>query len=63
MPKLFTTTEAAERLSVSQRRIRKLCAEGRLGVKIGRQWLIRANELAEWDPGRVGNPTFRKVPS
>lgn len=58
MTTLFTTAQAAQRLSVSERRVRQLCAKGRLGVKIGRQWLIRATELAEYVPRPVGNPTF-----
>ena len=56
--KLFTTSQAATRLSVTERRVRQLCAEGRLGVKIGRQWLIRAAELAAYTPRAVGNPGF-----
>ncbi len=63
MTKLFTTAEAAARLSVTDRRVRQLCTEGRLGVKIGRQWLIRAAELAEYVPRAVGNPTFGTTPA
>ncbi len=59
--KLFTTSQAATRLSVTERRVRQLCAEGRLGVKIGRQWLIRAAELAAYVPGKVGNPGFSRA--
>jgi len=55
---IFTVKQAAERLSVSERRIRKLCADGRLGVKVGRQWLIKSQELAEFRAKPVGNPEF-----
>ena len=60
MTTLFTTAQAAQRLSVSERRVRQLCKEGTIGVKIGRQWLIRGAELAEYVPRAVGNPGFNK---
>ncbi len=60
---LFTTLEAAERLSITDRRVRQLCKEGRLGVKIGRNWLIRAAEIAAYTARPVGNPNFSRIAS
>jgi excisionase family DNA binding protein len=42
---LMTVAEVAEDLQVSQEYIRKLCQAGRLGRKVGRQWLITREEL------------------
>jgi len=37
----YSTKEAAKKLGISARRVRKLLAEGRIqGVKIGSAWLI-----------------------
>ena len=39
--KYYSTKEAAEKLGISDRRVRKLLAEGRIeGVKLGNFWLI-----------------------
>jgi len=43
--KYLTTAEAAERLGLSDVRVRQLCNDGRLGRKIGRDWLISEEEL------------------
>jgi excisionase family DNA binding protein len=53
----MTVAEVAEELQLSQERIRKLCQAGRLGQKIGRQWLVTREELEEFKrkrrkPGR-----------
>ena len=42
MEKYITLSEAAERWGISERRIRKLCSEGRIkGVtRFGRSWAI-----------------------
>ncbi len=39
--KLLTAPQAAERLGISERRVRKLLSEGRIkALYIGRRWLI-----------------------
>jgi excisionase family DNA binding protein len=43
--KLLTTAEAADRLGLSEVRIRQLCNDGRLGRKVGRDWLFSEEEL------------------
>ena len=55
--KYLTTDEAAERLGLSAVRIRQLANDGRIGTKIGRDWLFTAEELdafatQERGPGR-----------
>lgn len=44
---LYTVTEAAEVLGLSVSRVRKLCADGRMGRKVGSTWIITAAELQE----------------
>ena len=46
--KLLTTTEAAAVLGISEIRVRQLCQDGRLGQKIGRDWLFTQAELDEF---------------
>ena len=53
----MTIPEAAKELDLSETRLRVLCNEGRLGTKVGRQWLITREELDEFkemprNPGR-----------
>lgn len=39
--KYYSTKETAEKLGISERRVRKLLAEGRIeGAKLGNVWLI-----------------------
>jgi hypothetical protein len=42
---LHTVAEAAEALELSEPRIRTLCQEGRMGRKVGRDWVITADEI------------------
>lgn len=58
MAKYLTTAQAAAVLGVIERRVRALCAAGRLGQKIGRQYLIEAEELARFKKvaRKVGHP-------
>lgn len=42
---LYTVTEAAEALELSEPRVRTLCQEGRMGRKVGRDWVITAEEI------------------
>ena len=46
--KYLTTMEAAERLGITDRRVRKLCSEGRLGQKVGRDYLITSEDLSRF---------------
>ncbi len=43
--KLYTAAEAAKVLGVIPRRVTAICETGRLGQKVGRQWIITADEL------------------
>lgn len=43
--KLLGTKEAAEKLGVSERRIRFLCQTKRLGTKVGGNWIITEEEV------------------
>jgi len=56
---LLTTTQAADHLNVSPRRVRALIAAGRLpAVKIGRDWMIEPDALERFQakPRKVGRP-------
>ncbi len=44
----LTTVEAAAELGISDRRVRVLCAEGRLGAKFGRNYLITPQQVAKF---------------
>ena len=57
MPDL-TTTAAAARLGVTPRRVRQYLREGRLpgAYRLGRDWAIPEQTLAEFAPRPVGWP-------
>ena len=60
--RLLSTKEAAERLSVSPRRVRALVAEGRLkGAVVGGALVIREADLLRYAPLPHGRP--KKSPS
>ena len=42
---MYTVTEAAEALELSEPRVRTLCQEGRMGRKVGRDWIITADDI------------------
>lgn len=42
---LYTVAEAAEALELSEPRVRVLCQEGRMGKKVGRDWVISAEDI------------------
>jgi len=58
----LNTEKAAERLGVSERRVRVLCREGRLGRRIGRNWAITAADVARFAkiPRRPGRKPKKK---
>jgi excisionase family DNA binding protein len=60
MPTL-TTAQAAERLGVSDRRVRQYIATGALKAgRAGRDWLINERDLMRFAPLPAGRPRKRK---
>ncbi len=57
--KLLNTTEAAEKLGVSVRRVRQLIAEGKIAAhNLGRDYAIEESALAEVKTyGKAGRPS------
>lgn len=41
----MTVSEVAKELGITENTVRVYCQQGRLGQKIGRQWLITREEL------------------
>jgi predicted site-specific integrase-resolvase len=58
MDKLLNARQAAERLGVTPSLIRRYCLQGRLGTKVGYQWIITEEELEAFEkiPRPVGKP-------
>lgn len=57
---LLTTTEAAERLGITPRRVTMLIAAGRLAaVRVGRDWLIEPAALDAVRHRPAGRPRKR----
>lgn len=56
----YTADEAAIMLGISAALVRRYCRQGRLGKRIGNQWLITDEEIKEFEakPRKVGNPEF-----
>ena len=56
MGKLYSTTEAAEALKISSRRVAVLCTEGRFpgAQKIGKTWAIPESAIKNYVPGERG---------
>lgn len=54
----MTTEEVANELGLSVVRVREFCQDGRLGRRVGRQWIITREELEEFKtiPRKPGNP-------
>lgn len=55
----MTVKEVAKRLGISEKRVREYCNQGRLGEKVGRQWIITEEEYRRFiredytgEPGR-----------
>lgn len=57
---LLTTAQVAALLGVSQQRVRALCRQGRLGSKVGRDWVIDAAQLVAFNERRPGWPRGKK---
>lgn len=41
----MTVDEVAEELELTPQRVREFCQQGRLGRRVGRQWVITREEL------------------
>jgi excisionase family DNA binding protein len=54
--RMLTVAETAELLGVSVERVRQFCYQGRLGHKVGRDWVITEEELAALERKPVGRP-------
>jgi len=54
----LTIRQVAEILGLSRQRIQQLCAQGRLGRRPGRDWVITRAELEAFKklPRRAGRP-------
>lgn len=62
---LYSPAEAAEFLGLSEVRVRQFCMSRRLGQKVGRQWVIPADELHQFAkiPRKEGKPGHQKKDS
>ena len=58
--KLFDTKKAGKKLGISERRVRTLCEEGRLGTQISGCWVISEAELRVFKPRPTGRPAGSK---
>jgi excisionase family DNA binding protein len=47
---MLTIEDVARELNLSTRRVRQFCQEGRLGRRLGWQWVITRDELEEFKP-------------
>lgn len=58
----LSVTEAAKLLDLSDRRVRALCREKRLGQPVGKGYVISKDELRQFKKiyRPVGNPNFRR---
>lgn len=57
MTKLLNTKQVAERLNVSERRIRQFIAQGRLpAIKLARDWMIKEKDLEKVKDRKPGRP-------
>ena len=57
--KLFDTKQVAEKLKITERRVRALCEEGRLGTQISKFsgcWVISEAELRAFKKRPTGRP-------
>ena len=62
MPELLTTEQAGEKLGVNASRVRQFILEGRLpATKLGRDNLIREEDLTLVQERKVGRPSNKKA--
>src|SRR2546427_7060938 len=62
MPDLLTTEQAGEKLGVNASRVRQFILEGRLpAIKLGRDNLIREEDLTLVQERRAGRPSNKKI--
>jgi excisionase family DNA binding protein len=59
MEKLYSTAEAAKILGISVIRVQKLAQEGRMGRKIGRDWVFNDDDLEAVKNRPTGYPVGR----
>jgi excisionase family DNA binding protein len=58
----ISTTEAGERLGISRKRVNQLIEEGRLPAKkIGKTWIINADDLKLVKDRKWGRPRKKKT--
>lgn len=58
---VLTTEEAADRLGISQRRVRQLITDNRLPAeKKGRDYLINEKDLKQVEDRKPGRPASKK---
>lgn len=59
---LLTPTEAADMLDLSERRVQRLCQEGRLGIMVGGRYLIPKQQVERFRkiPRRAGRPPSKR---
>jgi excisionase family DNA binding protein len=62
MDKFYNTKEAATLLGLSPVHVRTLCEQGRLGSKVGRDWIITQEELDAFERRPRGRPPKEKEP-
>ena len=64
MPDLLTTEQAGEKLGVNASRVRQFILEGRLpAIKLGRDNLIREEDLTLVQERKSGRPSNKKAAS
>ena len=57
--KMLSLKEAADELGITVSTLRPYCQDGRIGTKVGNQWVITRAELEEFKakPRKVGRPS------
>lgn len=55
-PSLLSTSQAAKALHINERRVRVLCAEGRMGRQVGDTWVITPQEIEANKVRKPGPP-------
>ncbi|MCI0348656.1 MAG: helix-turn-helix domain-containing protein [Acidobacteriales bacterium] len=43
--KLYSTTEAAEKLGIAESLVRRYCLQRRIGSRVGKNWVISEDEI------------------